>query len=123
MIGINFLWTVGFFFSNLLQCYPISVNWSGFGYAEGKCIDVNLFSKIQTFTDIGMNGEIPFQFLGWRLGSKQSTVFIIALPLPCVSLASDMYTLPLVDKFQIWALKMPLVKKVAVGGIFLLGAL
>ncbi|KAL8845237.1 MAG: hypothetical protein Q9176_000405 [Flavoplaca citrina] len=88
MIGINFLWTIGFFFSNLLQCYPISVNWSGFGYAEGKCIDVNLFSKIQTFTDIGMN------------------VFIIALPLPCI-----------------WGLKMPLVKKVAVGGIFLLGAL
>ncbi|KAL8890106.1 MAG: hypothetical protein Q9192_005918 [Flavoplaca navasiana] len=105
MIGINFLWTVGFFFSNLLQCYPISVNWSGFGNSEGKCMDVNLFSKLQAWTDVAMN------------------VSILALPLPCVRLAAHFATSPLVDTSQIWALKMPLVKKLAVGGIFLLGAL
>ncbi|KAL8956506.1 MAG: hypothetical protein Q9193_005994 [Seirophora villosa] len=29
MIGVDFIWTVTFFFANLLQCYPIEINWTG----------------------------------------------------------------------------------------------
>ena len=57
MVGLDFLWTVGFFFSVVLQCYPISVNWTSLGYIEGKCIDVNLFSRLQAYTDVGLNGK------------------------------------------------------------------
>ncbi|KAL8930017.1 MAG: hypothetical protein Q9172_000249 [Xanthocarpia lactea] len=88
LVGIDFLWTVGFFFSNLLQCYPISVNWTGLGYSDGKCLNTNVMFLAQAWSDVATN------------------VVIMALPIP-----------------SIWALKMPPVKKMAVCGIFLLGAL
>ncbi|CAL8576045.1 hypothetical protein XPA_001936 [Xanthoria parietina] len=88
MVGIDFLWTVGFFFSHVLQCYPISVNWTNLGNIEGKCLDTNLM----------------YMFMGWS--DVATNVVILALPIPCI-----------------WALKMPVAKKAAVCGVFLLGAL
>ncbi|KAL9011928.1 MAG: hypothetical protein Q9173_003265 [Seirophora scorigena] len=38
MIGVDFIWTVTFFFANLLQCYPIDVNWTGVDVASNIVI-------------------------------------------------------------------------------------
>ena len=68
MIGfaVVFGWTIGFFFANLLQCWPISINWTGFGGDERYCIDSNIMlvahAWSDTFTDVA----------------------ILALPLPCI---------------------------------------
>ncbi|KAL8644590.1 MAG: hypothetical protein Q9210_007177 [Variospora velana] len=66
MIGIDFVWTVTFFFCNLLQCYPIYVNWTGVGNSIGKCIDVNRVIMAQCWTDVATN------------------VVILALPMPSI---------------------------------------
>lgn len=59
MVGIDFVWTVGFFFSNLLQCYPIKVNWTGIGNVVGYCVDTNLLLIYQSWSDVATNGEFP----------------------------------------------------------------
>ncbi|KAL8837755.1 MAG: hypothetical protein Q9170_002406 [Blastenia crenularia] len=88
MVGIDFIWTVGFFFSNLLQCYPIKVNWTGIGNINGYCVNTNTLLIAQSWSDI------------------TTDIVILALPLPCI-----------------WALQMSVRRKLAVCGIFLLGAL
>lgn len=57
MIGLDFLWTVGFFSSSLLKCYPLSVNWTGLGWQDGKCINVNLMFWTQAWSDVATNGK------------------------------------------------------------------
>ncbi|KAM0802748.1 hypothetical protein BDR22DRAFT_970990 [Usnea florida] len=51
MITIIVIWTVGFFFANMLQCYPISVNWTGLGGNGDACIDENMMYLGQAFSD------------------------------------------------------------------------
>lgn len=58
MVGIDFLWTVGFFFSHVLQCYPISVNWTNLGNIEGKCLNTNLMYMFMGWSDVATNGEL-----------------------------------------------------------------
>ena len=64
--AIVFSWTVGFFFANLLQCWPISINWTGFGGDVAHCINSNIMlvaaAWSDTFTDVA----------------------ILAMPLPCI---------------------------------------
>ena len=69
MIGLVFVWTVGFTFSQIFQCFPISLNWeaSTGGWAEGQCIDVYTMLVAQAWSDVATN------------------VAIILLPLGCVS--------------------------------------
>jgi len=55
MIGLAFVWTVAFFFSELLQCIPLSVNWSGFGSLHGQCLDVNMMMIAQAWSDVAIN--------------------------------------------------------------------
>ncbi|KAI4198745.1 MAG: hypothetical protein LQ350_005068 [Teloschistes chrysophthalmus] len=56
MVGVTFLWTVGFFFSELLQCVPISANWEGFGWDEAACgVNANVMLMAQTWSDIATN--------------------------------------------------------------------
>ncbi|KAI4241318.1 MAG: hypothetical protein L6R40_004624 [Gallowayella cf. fulva] len=88
MVAITFLWTVGFFFSCLLVCYPISVNWTGLGWDPHYCVDSSALYISQAWSDVATD------------------VVIMALPIPCI-----------------WTLQMPMQKKLAVCGIFLLGAL
>lgn len=88
MVGVDFVWTIGFFFAFLLQCYPIKVNWTALGNLEGYCVDTNKLLVYQSWSDVATN------------------VVILALPLPCI-----------------WALQMSVKRKLAVCGIFLLGAL
>lgn len=66
MIGLTVTWTVVFFFCNLLQCWPISVNWTGFGAATEQCIDTNKMYLAQAYSDVLLD------------------VLILSLPVPCV---------------------------------------
>lgn len=66
-IGLVFTWTVGFFFAEVFQCVPFSVNWTGWGNMPGKCIDVNRMMLAQAWSDVATN------------------LLIILLPLGCVS--------------------------------------
>ena len=59
MVGIDFMWTVGFFFSNLLQCYPIKVNWTALGNLNGYCVDTNMLLIAQSWSDITTDGTFP----------------------------------------------------------------
>lgn len=66
MIVLVKAWTVIFFFTNLLQCYPISVNWTGWGAAVNSCIDTNTMFLAQAWSDIFTD------------------VMILSLPLPSI---------------------------------------
>ncbi|CAF9940665.1 MAG: hypothetical protein ALECFALPRED_008785 [Alectoria fallacina] len=41
MIAVVLIWTVAFFFANLFQCWPIWIDWTGFGSTVDNCIDTN----------------------------------------------------------------------------------
>ena len=77
MIGFVFIWTVGFTFSNIFQCFPFSVNWDfaehSPGNASGQCINVNRMAVAQAWSDVATN------------------FVIILLPLGCVRLTSPTF--------------------------------
>ena len=66
MIGIVGIWTVAFFFSNLLQCYPIELNWESSGALTNSCILTNEMYLAQAWTDVFTD------------------VMILSLPIPCI---------------------------------------
>lgn len=67
MFAIIFFWTVGFFFSNLLQCWPISINWNAYGgTAPDRCISETKMYLGQAYSDV------------------LTDLMIIAMPLPCI---------------------------------------
>ncbi|KAF6228827.1 hypothetical protein HO133_006938 [Letharia lupina] len=53
------VWTVAFFFTNLLQCFPISVNWTGWGAAVDSCINTNEMFLAQAWSDVITDGNRP----------------------------------------------------------------
>ena len=55
MIGLTCVWTIGFFFSEMLQCIPFSVNWSKYGNLPGLCLDVNRMMLAQAWSDVATN--------------------------------------------------------------------
>lgn len=57
MITVTAAWTVAFFFANLLQCLPLSVNWSGVGYMPGACINTSQMYIAQAYSDIWTDGK------------------------------------------------------------------
>jgi hypothetical protein len=67
MFAIIFFWTVGFFFSNLLQCWPIDTNWnSQGGTATDACIQATEMYLGQAYSDV------------------LTDLMILAIPLPCI---------------------------------------
>lgn len=66
MISIISVWTVAFFFANLLQCYPISTNWEASGAQVSSCINTNMMYLAQAWTDV------------------LTDMMILALPIPCI---------------------------------------
>lgn len=52
MIAMTVAWTVAFFFANLLQCLPLSVNWSALGYTPEACVRTDLMYIAQGYSDI-----------------------------------------------------------------------
>lgn len=67
MITIIVIWTISFFFANMLQCYPISENWTGLGGTADTCIDENMMYVGQAFSD------------------AITDLIILVMPVPCVS--------------------------------------
>lgn len=67
MIGVVCIWVVGFFFSNLSQCTPVSVNWHGSGNLPSRCIDVQIITLAGAWSDVFTD------------------VIILLLPIPSVS--------------------------------------
>ena len=67
MITITVIWTVTFFFANMLQCYPISENWTGLGGTTDTCINENMMYVGQAFSD------------------AITDLIILVMPIPCVS--------------------------------------
>lgn len=55
MIGLTFVWTVAFFFSELLQCIPLSVNWTKSGNLPGQCLNVDMMMIAQAWSDVATN--------------------------------------------------------------------
>ena len=52
MIGLIITWTIAFFATNLLQCLPISENWTGLSATPGACIDTTMMYLAQAWSDI-----------------------------------------------------------------------
>ncbi|MCJ1246595.1 hypothetical protein MMC30_003804 [Trapelia coarctata] len=87
LIAAVIAWTIAFFFGNLLECIPISINWTGSG-SDDTCVN-----------------EVPM-YLAQAYADVATDVLILVLPMP-----------------MIWKLQMPMRRKVAISGIFFLGAL
>ncbi len=64
--GVVFLWTVGYFFSNLFQCWPIATNWTWWGFSKDLCINTNMMILSQSWSDVFTD------------------LAILAMPLPCI---------------------------------------
>ena len=57
MIVVVIIWTVAFLLTNLLQCIPISVNWTGWGGAVDSCINTNAMFLAQAWSDVITDGN------------------------------------------------------------------
>ena len=66
MIAIVVVWTVAFFLANVLQCYPIWINWNASGAQADQCINTNMMYKAQAWTDV------------------LTDIMILSLPVPCI---------------------------------------
>ena len=62
MIVITIIWTVAFFFANLLQCIPIWINWTGEGVTAENCIDETTMYLAQAWSDVFTDGK----YLKWN---------------------------------------------------------
>ena len=66
MYSIVAMWTIAFFFCNLLQCWPISTNWALFGYDPANCIETTTMYLAQSWSDV------------------LTDVMILSMPAPCI---------------------------------------
>lgn len=92
MIVLVNAWTVVFFFTNFLQCYPISVNWTGWGAAVNSCINTNTMFLAQAWSDIFTDGNIT-SLVPEDMALTRWTVMILSLPLPSVLLSCRYFCL------------------------------
>ncbi|KAF6230565.1 hypothetical protein HO173_011102 [Letharia columbiana] len=66
MIGVVVVWTLGFFFANLFQCWPLWIDWTNFGFTYQNCINTNAMYLAQAWSDV------------------LTDLIILTLPLPCI---------------------------------------
>ncbi|KAF6225282.1 hypothetical protein HO133_010480 [Letharia lupina] len=66
MIGVVVVWTLGFFFANLFQCWPLWIDWTDFGFTPQNCINTNAMYLAQAWSDV------------------LTDLIILTLPLPCI---------------------------------------
>lgn len=52
MIAVVLVWTVAFFFANLFQCWPLWVDWTGFGSTVDNCINTSIMYLAQAWSDV-----------------------------------------------------------------------
>ena len=83
MITIVLVWTVAFFFANLFECWPLWVNWTNFGTAEGYCVNTTTLYLAQAWSDVLTDGKVCLDHQ--IKPSNLLTAIILTLPLPCVS--------------------------------------
>lgn len=121
MITVVITWTVAFFLTNMLQCFPIAVNWTGWGAAVNSCINTNVMFLAQAWSDMITDGN-PLPINHGKRVSDMLTVMILSLPLPCVRSFVPRSKL-IANTLQIWQLCMPTSQKIGVSSIFLLGTL
>ena len=57
MVGITIAWTISFFLANLLQCLPISINWTGLGGTLEACVDTEQMYLAQAWSDVFTDGS------------------------------------------------------------------
>ena len=65
MIGLTITWTIAFFAANLLQCIPISANWSKLDAAPGTCIDTTRMYLAEAYSDVFTDVFIISMPLAW----------------------------------------------------------
>lgn len=77
MISISIAWTIAFFFGNLFQCWPISMNWAGLGGPPEYCINTSYMYLGQSWSDVfidGMESAHCAKSLLLRFGGSHDTV-------------------------------------------------
>ncbi|CAG8958362.1 hypothetical protein HYFRA_00011039 [Hymenoscyphus fraxineus] len=57
-IVLNMMWTIAFFFGNLLGCYPTIGNWQPGVSSKGICINFDAFYKSMVVTDVVLDGLV-----------------------------------------------------------------
>ena len=67
MISLTVIWTFAFFVANLLQCLPISDNWS-LGLTPGSCIKTSTMYLAQAWSDVFTDVLILSMPLPWVCG-------------------------------------------------------
>lgn len=68
MIALTVIWTIAFFTVNLLQCLPISENWSSLGAPPGTCIKTTMMYLAQAWSDVFTDVMILSMPLPWVCG-------------------------------------------------------
>ena len=88
MIVVVITWTVAFFLTNLLQCFPISVNWTGWGAAVDSCINTNAMFLAQAWSDMITDGNpLPINH-----GKRVSDMLNSLDPLPTDAKRTKLYS-------------------------------
>lgn len=87
MIIVTSAWTVAFFFANLFQCLPFSLNWTEFGLTVDQCTNTQRLGHAQIWSDVVTDGKLgsPVPMLSTF---NRRTVMILSLPLPYVRFPS-----------------------------------
>ena len=86
MVVVVIAWTIAFFFANLLQCIPISLNWTFTGI-QGGCINEIQMYIANAWSDIWTDGK-PIPCLRSTCLTDLAAL-VLALPIPCVSWPGD----------------------------------
>ena len=64
MIGLTVIWTIAFFVANLLQCLPISDNWS-MGFTPDACIRTGIMYLAQAGSNVVTDALMLLMPLPW----------------------------------------------------------
>ncbi|KAL9130162.1 MAG: hypothetical protein Q9175_007099 [Cornicularia normoerica] len=81
VIGLTVTWTIAFFAANLLQCWPISANWTGLDAAPDTCINTTMMYLAQAWSDVFTDIlilSIPLPWI-WRLQMAPMRKLFVAL--------------------------------------------
>jgi hypothetical protein len=94
------------FAENTVECLPTPAIWGQGVPGQYKCVDHRALYAAGSVTDILTDGQLDFSLLSLTWNYADIIVAILTLPV-----------------YNVWKLKMPKGRKIAVIGIFLLGTL
>ncbi len=95
LVGVVVAWTVAFVLANLLQCIPISANWTSWT-GHGYCVNLWRLYLAQAWSDVLTDRKRSFsctiQFPQLREHKLTDlVVLILSLPIPCVWVPSRVF--------------------------------